>query len=43
MANLVSVERASLALGTAQVLDGVSLGEPAAHQNVPTMSQLTLL
>jgi ATPase subunit of ABC transporter with duplicated ATPase domains len=26
MANLVSVERASLALGTAQVLDGVSLG-----------------
>ena len=26
MANLVSVERASLALGTAQVLDAVSLG-----------------
>ena len=26
MANLVSVERASLALGTAQVLDGISLG-----------------
>ena len=26
MANLVSVERASLALGTAQVLDEVSLG-----------------
>ena len=26
MANLVSVERASLALGTAQVLDTVSLG-----------------
>ncbi|NNM46702.1 ABC-F family ATP-binding cassette domain-containing protein [Knoellia koreensis] len=26
MANLISVERASLALGTAQVLDGVSLG-----------------
>ena len=26
MANLVSVERASLALGTAQVLDAISLG-----------------
>ena len=26
MANLISVERASLALGTDQVLDGVSLG-----------------
>ncbi len=26
MANLVSVERASLALGTTHVLDGVSLG-----------------
>src|SRR4051812_19111823 len=26
MGNLISVERASLALGTAQVLDGVSLG-----------------
>ena len=26
MANLVSVERASLALGTTHILDGVSLG-----------------
>lgn len=26
MANLISVERATLALGTAHVLDGVSLG-----------------
>ena len=26
MANLISVERASLALGTAQVLDAISLG-----------------
>ncbi len=26
MANLISVERASLALGTAQVLDDISLG-----------------